>query len=205
MMENAGRNLAQLTIEVLGKGWEKAKVAILAGTGGNGGGGLCAGRHLANRNVNVKLCLTSPERLGQVPAFQRKIFHTTRGQEVKLAALNSNSADLILDAIIGYGLNAAPRGMAAELIDWANESKAPILSLDTPSGVDSTTGETPGKFIQPKWTMTLALPKTGLLPERTGELFLADLGIPEETYRRIGLNFIPPFGENFLIKLQVRT
>lgn len=202
MMENAGRNFAQLTIEFLGKDWEKAKVIILAGSGGNGGGGICAGRHLANRNVSIRLCFTSADKLGEVPAFQRSIFQYTTGQEVKLAGLKNSTVDLILDAIIGYGLKTAPRGKAAELIQWANESTAPILSLDVPSGVDSTTGETPGEFIEPQWTLSLALPKTGLLLQRTGKLFLADIGIPAETYRRIGLNFTSPFGEHFLIPLK---
>src|SRR5215469_15771025 len=53
MMENAGRNLASLAIEVMGKEWQKAKILVLAGTGGNGGGGICAARHLANRNSTV--------------------------------------------------------------------------------------------------------------------------------------------------------
>ncbi len=47
MMENAGRSFALLAVEVLGKGWEKARVVVLAGSGGNGGGGVCAARHLA--------------------------------------------------------------------------------------------------------------------------------------------------------------
>jgi len=53
MMENAGRNLCTLTIEKLGRNWNKAKILVLAGTGGNGGGGICAARHLANRGADV--------------------------------------------------------------------------------------------------------------------------------------------------------
>jgi NAD(P)H-hydrate epimerase len=52
--------------------------------------------------------------------------------------------------------------------------------------------------------MTLALPKTGLLPEKTGKLFLADIGIPEETYRRLGLAYVPPFGDRFRVPLTFR-
>ena len=87
---------------------------------------------------------------------------------------NHEPVDLIIDALIGYSLQAAPRGAALSLIQWANATDAPILSLDTPSGVDSTTGATPGEAIHPAWTMTLALPKTGLLPDKTGTLILAD-------------------------------
>ncbi|MEE9124681.1 MAG: NAD(P)H-hydrate epimerase, partial [candidate division NC10 bacterium] len=111
--------------------------------------------------------------------------------------------DFILDALIGYSLRAAPRGVAAELIRWSNGTKAPILALDVPSGVDSTTGHAEGDFINARWTMTLALPKTGLLPERSGNLFLADIGIPEETYRRLGIKYVSPFRDRFRVPLHI--
>ncbi len=204
MMENAGRNLALLAMEILGKDWQQSKIVVLAGSGGNGGGGICAARHLANRGTDVTLCLAAPDRLGEVPAFQHQIFQGTSGKEVDAKDLGQVAPDFILDALIGYSLRAAPRGVAAELIRWANGTKAPILSLDVPSGVDSTTGQADGDFIKPRWTMTLALPKTGLLPEKTGKLFLADIGIPEETYRRMGLAYVPPFGDRFRVPLTFR-
>ncbi len=204
MMENAGRNLALLALEILGDCWTEASVMVLAGTGGNGGGGICAARHLANRRVNVKLCLVEPTRLAQVPAFQWKIFQSTSGQKVEPANLQAESPDLILDAIFGYGLNSAPHGTQAELIRWANASNAPILALDIPSGLHATSGQTYGDFIKARWTMTLALPKIGLSPGMTGDLFLADIGIPEGTYRRMGLNYLAPFGNRFRVHLTTR-
>lgn len=203
MMENAGRNLALLAIELLGSEWKRAAIAVLAGGGGNGGGGICAARHLANRGLNVKLCLAEPGRLADVAAFQRKIFRATSGEEINAANLPER-VDLILDALIGYGLESAPRGPVAGLIRWANRTGAPILSLDVPSGLDATTGDTPGECISARWTLTLALPKTGLLPEKTGELFLADIGIPEGTYRKLGLNYIFPFSNRFWVRLAPR-
>ncbi|MBI3961410.1 MAG: NAD(P)H-hydrate epimerase [Deinococcus sp.] len=204
MMENAGRSLAQLAIAVLGQGWDKARVVVLAGVGGNGGGGICAARHLANRGANLRLCLAEPDRLRDVPAYQRRIFQFTSGQEVDAARVGEEPVDLILDALIGYSLRSAPRGPVAELIRWANGTHAPILSLDLPSGVDATSGETPGDGIKPQWTLTLALPKTGLSLEKTGNLFLADLGIPIETYHRIGLSYVTPFGNCFWVPLTDR-
>lgn len=201
MMENAGRNLALLAIEVLGGSWQAAKIVVLAGRGGNGGGGICAARHLANRRARVVLTLSDPDHLGDVPGFQRKIFRETRGREAEAARIAEEPADLILDALIGYSLQAAPRGRAAELIRWANGTGAPILALDVPSGVDATTGETPGDVIKPQWTMTLALPKTGLLRPGTGDLFLADIGIPEGAYRRVARTYTPPFGDRYRVRL----
>jgi NAD(P)H-hydrate epimerase len=204
MMENAGRDMALLAIELLGQTWQGAKIVVLAGSGGNGGGGICAARHLANRKLDVRLCLAQPERLGEVAAWQLKIFRSTCGREIDKTQLPEQRPDLILDALIGYGLKSAPDENMTQLIRWANSSGAQILALDLPSGLNATTGETPGACIVPKWTMTLALPKTGLLPERVGELYLADIGIPEATFRRLNLRYEKPFGARFWVPIQSR-
>src|SRR3972149_10140085 len=81
MMENAGRTLASQTIALLGAGWRGAQVVVLAGSGGNGGGGICGARHLANRNVSVALVLCEPSRVGEVRTLQRKVFRSTRARE----------------------------------------------------------------------------------------------------------------------------
>jgi NAD(P)H-hydrate epimerase len=205
MMENAGRNLAEMALECLGRGWQQARVVVLAGGGGNGGGGITAARHLANRGGRVELCLAAPDELSDVTAWQRKIFSSTSGREVEFRRLEISPVHLILDALIGYGLQSAPQGAFAELIRWANGTGAPIISLDVPSGIDSTTGATPGEFIRPSRTMTLALPKSGLAHSKAGELVLADIGIPEETYRRIGVSYISPFGNRFRVPISIRA
>src|SRR5215469_5704539 len=152
MMENAGRNLAEMALEQLGRDWQRARIVVLAGTGGNGGGGITAARHLANRGARVELCLAAPDKLSEVAAWQRRVFQSTSGKEVQFRNLDPAQVHLILDALIGYGLQSAPQGIFAELIRWANTTRAPIISLDVPSGLDSTTGATPGEFIRPSWT-----------------------------------------------------
>lgn len=204
MMENAGRNLALLAMSLLGDAGTSARIVVLAGSGGNGGGGICAARHLANRGIDVGLCVAAPGRLEAVPAFQRKIFRSTRGRDIVAASLNAEPVDLVIDALIGYGLRSAPRGPVAELIRWANDSGAAILALDVPSGVDATSGQRPGEALKPHWTMALALPKTGLLPQNTGALFLADIGIPEGVYRRLGLTYVSPFARGCWVPLTYR-
>lgn len=201
MMENAGRNLASQTIHLLGRGWRGARVVVLAGGGGNGGGGICAARHLANRDIDVALVLSEPDGLGEVPAFQRKVFRSTRGREIDLPALAAQHSDVIVDALIGYGQREAPRGRAAELIAWANAAGAPILALDVPSGMHATTGECPGECIRSRATLTLALPKTGLANGTAGDLWLADIGIPRATYERAGVNYAEPFGGRYRVRL----
>ena len=79
-----------------------------------------------------------------------------------------------------------------------------MLSLDLPSGIDATRGHAEGAAIVPRWTMTLALPKTGLRPELTGELFLADLGIPAGAFRRAGIPYASPFDGDSVLPLDCR-
>jgi NAD(P)H-hydrate epimerase len=201
MMENAGRSLARQALHMLGAGWKNARIVVLAGSGGNGGGGICAARHVANRDIDVALVLAEPDRLNDVPAFQRKVFDATPGRVVDRRAVHHERADLIVDALIGYGLHSAPSGSAAELIAWANESGASILALDLPSGLNATTGECPGVCIRAHTTLTLALPKTGLGSNALGELWLADIGIPRATFERAGVKYTNPFGEHYRIRL----
>ena len=203
MMENAGRSLAAFAMTWLGSGWQKAQIVILAGTGGNGGGGICAARHLRNRNARVRLIATAADRLRDVPQTQLRIYQAARGEILQQEGLKPLQANLIIDAIIGYSLQSAPRGTALEFIRWANAAAAPVLALDVPSGLDATTGDTPGECIQATCTLTLALPKTGLLSENTGDLYLADIGIPQETFRRAGIDYASPFDDRFWVKLRV--
>lgn len=98
---------------------------------------------------------------------------------------------IILDALIGYSLVGAPREPAGSLIRAANASGVPIVALDVPSGLDADSGEPREPTIRAASTLTLALPKTGLRrPEArpfVGELFLADISVPEAVYARLGL------------------
>jgi NAD(P)H-hydrate epimerase len=202
MMENAGRSLALFAIELLGRGWKKADILVFAGGGGNGGGGICAARHLANRNVNARLCLSNPDHMSDVAQWQRKIFVSAGGTEVSLAEVSRQQPHMILDALIGYGLRSAPSAQVTQMIEWANDRGSSILALDIPSGLDATTGDSRGATIRPRWTMTLALPKTGLLPGKTGDLYLADVGIPKVTYQRMRLHYETPFESRFYIPLK---
>jgi NAD(P)H-hydrate epimerase len=201
MMENAGRNLCMLTIEKLGRNWNKAKILVLAGTGGNGGGGICAARHLANHGADVTVCITDVSKLKEVPAYQYHILQGTEAKIIEVGDLDHHHPEIILDAIIGYSLTGEPIGNASKMIQWACQQDAPVISLDVPSGVNTTTGEKATHHIKPTTTLTLALPKTGLLPEVTGELYLADIGIPKEAFAKLNLHYTPPFGNDFYVKI----
>ena len=183
MMENAGRNLSMVARSMLDGTLASRTIVVLAGTGGNGGGGITAGRHLQNHGGNVTVVVTDQSRLGDVPAQQLDIFRHAGGA---VPDAPPDGGSLIIDALVGYSLRDAPRGRALELIEWANGAPIPVLSLDIPSGVDSGSGATPGEAIAAATTMTLALPKYGLCNPLAGDIVLADIGIPREVYVRLG-------------------
>jgi len=209
MMENAGRNLATQAFRFLKKtasSVQPYRVLVAAGSGGNGGGGLCAARHLHNHGVEVNLMLTSsPDRLGGAAEAQLSILHSAGvvPLDFEEASEELHSMDLVLDAVIGYSLKGAPRGAAKRAIELVNASGVPVISLDLPSGVDASNGETPGVRIQAAQTLTLALPKPGLKNPASGELFLADIGIPPEVYRPLGMQVDPFTGDDYIHPLRV--
>ena len=119
MMENAGRNLAELGRRKLGGLVAGKSIACLCGAGNNGGGGLVAARHLHNWDADVVLVLAfETSRLKEVPAHQWKIL-TQMGVETNQDP-DFAEADLIIDALIGYGLSDDPREPVASLIEKAN-------------------------------------------------------------------------------------
>jgi NAD(P)H-hydrate epimerase len=187
MMENAGRNLAELSIRTLERNQDN-KILVLAGTGGNGGGGLCAARHLSNRGYNVSVVISDREKLKDVTQYQLKILKQTSTQIVSFEDLKNSDFDLIVDSILGYSLKGDPKGNVLKLIEWINGQLAIAISLDVPSGIDATTGIKSKYFVKPDITLTLALPKSGFLTENTNELYLADIGIPHGVYERLNIS-----------------
>lgn len=206
MMENAGRALAELSRRWLGGAVKGHSVVILCGSGNNGGGGMTAARRLHNWGADVVVALTkSADELRGVPAHQLDILRRMKIPLLDHASLPPTPS-LILDAIIGYSLSGPPRGAAAELIRWANIQTAPILSLDTPSGLDVTSGTAHDPTILATATLTLALPKQGLMtPEAkkyVGELYLADISVPPELYAKMGITVPPLFAESDIIRVE---
>lgn len=196
MMENAGRNLADLSI----RRFQPERVVVVAGSGGNGGGGMAAARHLANRSRSVEVvCISEPR--GEGPSRQRDILHRM-GIAVHRELPAMESADLIVDAMIGYSLVGAPRGSAAAAIAHLDRLAIPVLSLDTPSGVDVSTGATAGSHVSAVATMTLAAPKIGLMGHpAVGEHYLADISVPAATYRAFGMQMGDVFRHATLVRI----
>jgi NAD(P)H-hydrate epimerase len=211
MMENAGRNLAHLArLRFLNGNPQGKKVVILAGTGGNGGGALVCARRLHNWGAQIRVFVTRLAKdFTPVPARQLDILQRMRVPIAQADAITQvTSPILIIDGLIGYSLKGAPRETAADLIRWANAEPAPILALDAPSGVDTTTGSIFDPAMKATATMTLALPKAGLrAPEvevLVGELYLADISVPPSLYAEpsLALQVGNLFAESEILRLR---
>jgi NAD(P)H-hydrate epimerase len=172
MMELAGRGLARVVHGMRGTG---TSVTVVAGGGGNGGGAMAAARRLSGFGLDVTVVLDrEPARLTGAAAHQAASLEAIG---IRPATAVPGSAEVIVDGLIGYGLTDAPSGKTAELIAWVNAQSATVISLDVPSGVDATTGYRPGLAIDTDVTVTLALPKSGLIGT-SSHLLLADIAIP---------------------------
>lgn len=209
MMEHAGQALAELARRMLDGTVRGRRVLVAVGEGNNGGGGLLAARHLANWGAQVTVLLEDSGALVGVPEQQYRAARSAGAAAVEgqgaLKVVRSGAADLLVDALIGYGLRGAPKGWTAEIIACINESGIPVLALDVPSGLEATSGECFQPCIQAAATLTLALPKTGLLTPRgraaAGRLYLADIGIPPALYRHLGLTVGPVFVQETIVSL----
>ncbi len=182
MMEHAGSSLAELTHRLAPPG----PITVLAGGGNNGGGGLSAARHLVDRgrDVSVVLATDSP---GPAPTHHLRT----------LAAMGitprpePDDTPIVVDALVGYGLQDALRGRAAELAAWTPGRF--VVSLDFPSGSGFAGG------IDADATLTLALPKEGL--RGVDPLYLATLGLPPALWARMDVHIPPLFGAGPIVQI----
>jgi len=183
LMEQAGRRVAQAALLLLGD--RPARVAVLAGKGNNGGDGFVAARVLQERGLRVTAVLAAPSGEYVGDAGRTMAQARASGVEVRDApGVDLTSFDLVIDALFGTGFKGEARGTARALIEAANASRLPLLAVDVPSGLDADSGRPEGPVIRAAATVTMGLPKVGLLVhpgvELAGTLYLADIGYPSQ-------------------------
>lgn len=211
--ESAGRSVAELALAMLGGKGRRQRVVVLAGGGNKGGAGLCAVRHLVNWGVDARPVFGEIE--SEVSFTTRRQLNTLRqaglaepGEELSEIDLEDQlmRAELIIDALIGYGLEGPPSGLAAALTELAVGSGRPILAVDIPTGISGTTGEVHSPAIRAITTLVLDLPKAGILEARcracVGELYLADLGLPGVIHDRMGIRAAGLFSEGPIVRIR---
>lgn len=180
LMQRAAAGLAAACADLLGRVYGR-RVVLLVGSGDNGGDALYAGARLARRGAGVVAVLLSPDRThpGGLAALRRAGGTVARpgGAAEDLVA----RADLVVDGIVGIGGKGGLRPEAEALAEAARASRAAVVAVDLPSGVEADTGEVRGAAVRADLTVTFGTHKPGLLidpaREYAGTVRLVDIGL----------------------------
>ncbi len=206
LMETAGSEI----VRVIERHYPTAqRIGIFVGKGNNGGDGLVIARQLAHAGREVYIFLVSPaesftgeartnldvaknlrlhieEILTDAALIDALGYDPSKEKDAPLKVSQSSitSCELLVDAIFGTGLRGAVRKPIANIINAINDHPIPILAVDLPSGLDADTGSPLGACVQADRTVTIGLPKRGLLvhpgTELAGKLEIVDIGFPQQ-------------------------
>ena len=186
LMENAGAALADAVRKEVGGSIKDANIVFLCGRGNNGGDGFVAARVLLEKGYTVKVlcCFKEGESKGLSLKQLKKLkpvvveFLPSAFEEI------IRESSVIVDALLGIGAQGEIEDPHKTWIRIVNRCSIPVISVDIPSGLDSLRGIPLGECVKAKLTLTMGLPKIGLLYENvttyTGKLCVANIGYPEE-------------------------
>ncbi|MFW9976629.1 MAG: NAD(P)H-hydrate dehydratase [Candidatus Thorarchaeota archaeon] len=195
LMENAGREVSRTIISH--HDIHNKRIGIVCGTGGNGGDGFVAARHLQEAGGRIEVFLVGDaERISTPHTLKnwtilndlQTIPVTIIGTESDVKNAGFTSFDILIDALLGFGLTSNVREPIASAIKAINKAGALKYSIDIPSGMDSDTGKVLGTAVKADHTITMHAPKPGLLlnTECVGALHVVAIGIPDEAYHVCG-------------------
>ena len=211
MTEAAARAAAALGRKMLDNELEGASVLVLAGNGVKGCVALHTLRILHGFGAECSAVLTGGERemrpetaaAASVCEALRMTLYQPRSPAVRGAVAE---ADLVIDGLIGVGLDGPPREPTASLVRLANEVKSEALSLECPTGLEPDTGEPLQPTLKAGVTLALGLPVAGLYAplawQFTGELWLCDIGYPPAALDESDLEADGLFAPNELLRLR---
>ncbi len=171
---------------LLRRRWPAARrVAVVCGTGNNGGDGFVLARLAREAGLEVALYqVGDPARLS---GDALKMAQAVGLEAQLLAAGDLRHCEVVVDALLGIGLNGEVRDVWRQAIAAINESGRPVLALDVPSGLDADTGAVLGCAVRAAATVTFIGLKQGLLtgsgPALCGELYFDDLAVPAAIYQ----------------------
>jgi len=174
-------------------GWQVARfcppaTTVVCGVGNNAGDGMAAARHLHRWGRLGRVCCVDAARL-QGAAAQELVALRRIGIEVS-SDLRLDGAQAVVDALFGTGLSRPPAALFAKWIEAINSSQLRVISVDVPSGLDADSGVAYAPCVQAHTTVTLGLPKPGLVagdgPRLAGDVWVADIGVPFEAYAMVG-------------------
>ena len=193
------KKAAMFSFHTLVKQWPACKkIHVLCGSGNNAGDGYLLASIAINRGFQVNLhYLSLPENLKNDALHA---YHESQQNNVpckpfsdkSIQALPNDGSTIIIDALLGTGLNAEVLGRYKLAIQACNISKAPILSIDIPSGLSANTGQVYGLAIKAQCTATFIGMKQGMYTgsgrNYCGNIFFDRLGITPEIYQKVPVN-----------------
>ena len=211
LMENAGAKVVEEIMNSLPL--EQAKIVVLAGGGNNGGDGFVIARLLADKGINTLLCVLVDVK--HVKGDAKVHLDVYKNRHLPLFELSKNTlenlkkelniADIIIDAMLGTGVNGAVREPFSEVISIVNDygKEKLVMSVDIPSGVSSDTGKVEGVAIIATKTVSFVLPKKGFFlaegPRHIGEWKVVDISVPLLAIQELGLT-LPALITKSLVK-----
>src|SRR5262245_39204875 len=194
LMERAGAGAAR----ILRAEWPRVRgpVVVCCGKGNNGGDGFVLATHLRRARVGVEVWLVS--RVADVRGDAAEMLRRWRGAvttvetsgQIEALRRRLERAGVVVDALLGTGLNAPVTGVLETVIDTVNAAGRPVLAIDIPSGLSSDTGRPLGAAVRATATATFGLPKLGQVmypgADLCGRLHVVDIGIPAEAVAAVG-------------------
>lgn len=189
LMESAGLGLVDEVERRTDE--ERLRVTVVCGPGNNGGDGMVAARHLADRGHEVVTFLAAPRaafggdakvQLRTLTRLEMDVSVLSSPSSFERAFRRAGDSDVTIDSLFGTGLGRTVDGPWAQCVRIINSCPGLIVSADVPSGLDAHTGHPLGECVTADVTVTFGLPKTGLVifpgAQFAGEVVVADIGIP---------------------------
>jgi NAD(P)H-hydrate epimerase len=211
MTEAAARAAAALSRKMLDNQLAGTAVVALAGNGVKGSVALHTLRILHGFGAQCSAVVAGSDRdrrpetarAAAVCASLRLSLLQSRSPAVRGAIAD---AALVIDGLVGVGLDGPPREPVASLVRLANEAKANALSIECPTGLEPDSGEPLDPTLEARITLALGLPCAGLFAslawQFTGELWLCDIGYPPEALDAAGIDAEGLFEANEIVRLR---
>ncbi|MCB0386707.1 MAG: NAD(P)H-hydrate epimerase, partial [Bdellovibrionales bacterium] len=196
LMESAGALAAREIHMSFFPELSRGTLGVVAGPGNNGGDALVVARHMHSQGYRDLIVFMLAPKDNQSPLFKLQLQRAEK-QGVKIVNLSEHpekreqikSCELLVDGVFGVGLSRKIEGEFLHLVDIVNSVKVPIVSLDTPSGLNANTGIVEGGVVKAHTTLSFGLAKPGFFvsdgPEYVGKLRILPIGFPYEALRGV--------------------
>jgi hydroxyethylthiazole kinase-like uncharacterized protein yjeF len=187
LMSRAGDEVFQR----IKKQWPDARtVAVFCGSGNNAGDGYIIAKLALEAGLNVCVyTVSSPDKLNGDALTAYRKYSDANGAVRPFQAGQAINADVLVDALLGTGLDRTVTGLYAEAIQAINAHPSPVIAVDIPSGLNADTGNVMGCAVKADCTATFIGLKQGLFTgqaaEYCGEIYYAQLGVPDDVFDEV--------------------